>query len=101
MLYNVEYSPQANSDILEIYDFIVGQSRRAAIASKWIRIIKDAADNLSFSPQKYPPIAEWQGLRKRAVKKKYLIFYLIDERKKTVKIERVFDARRDWQRLLR
>jgi plasmid stabilization system protein ParE len=70
------------------------------IASKWVKIIKGMADNLSHWPKKCRLYDEELGYRILNVKKKYIVLYSINEKRKIVTIEHIFDRRRDWQRLV-
>jgi len=101
--YNVTLTKPAESDLEDTYRYIYQQSLMPATALKTVENIKnEIRDNLSFTP--YYPLVDNEriasmGLRKMVVKK-HLVFFVVDEEKKTVTVRRIIHGARNWERVL-
>lgn len=103
MKYNVVIERTAETDLLEILNYITNTLKEPKIASDIYRSIKNEIISLEHMPFRFQIVNEEPfrsiGVR-RILVKNYSVFYIIDEEKKTVHIFRVLYARREWQNLL-
>lgn len=98
MSYAVEISETAQSDIREIFRYIVLALHSDINASRQIQRIEEEIYSLSEMPERYPRYEQepWfsRGLR-MVTAGNYSIFYLVDRRRNSVAIVRVLYGRRD------
>lgn len=101
--YSVLIGRQAERDILEAVTYIQEILFQPESARRTYKAIKTQINMLSEMPQRFAVIAEEpyrsMGMRKASAEN-YLIFYLVNEKKKTVSIVRVLHNRREWTNLL-
>jgi addiction module RelE/StbE family toxin len=101
--YKVFITESAENDILDICRYISTQLESPMTALDMVRIIRESLTGLSDMPEKHPLIADerlsFMGYRKLPIKN-YIAFYTVDESVKTVNVERILYARRDWLRIL-
>lgn len=101
--YSVLIGRQAERDILEAVTYIQEILFQPESARRIYKAIKTQINMLSEMPQRFAVIAEEpyrsMGMRK-ASSENYLIFYLVNEKEKTVSIVRVLHNRREWTNLL-
>jgi addiction module RelE/StbE family toxin len=101
--YRVDISEPAENDLRDIARYISAQLDAPMTAIKMIDALDEAIGGLANMPQKYPSIADDRlaamGYRKLIVKN-YIVFFTVDEKRKTVDVVRVLYARRDWLRIL-
>ncbi|MBR4063056.1 MAG: type II toxin-antitoxin system RelE/ParE family toxin [Clostridia bacterium] len=101
--YSVLIGRQAERDILEAVTYIQEILFQPESARRIYKAIKTQINMLSEMPQRFAVIAEEpyrsMGMRKASAEN-YLIFYLVNEKKKTVSIVRVLHNRREWTNLL-
>ena len=97
-MYRLEYLPAALRDAAEIARYIAGELKAPAAAERLAEGLIEAAERTAAFPYANPvyvPIRQLKReYRKRAVKN-YLIFYYVDEERKTVTVARVIYARRE------
>lgn len=97
-MYRLEYLPAALRDAAEIARYIAGELKATAAAEKLAEELVEAAERIAVFPYANPAFVPIRPLkreyRKRAVKN-YLIFYNVDEERKTVTVARVIYARRE------
>ena len=97
-MYKLEYLPSALRDMTEIARYIGEELKSPAAAEKLAEELIEAAERTAAFPYANPvyvPIRQLKReYRKRAVKN-YLIFYYVDEERKTVTVARVIYARRE------
>ena len=97
-MYRLEYLPAALRDAAEIARYIAGELKATAAAEKLAEELVEAAERIAVFPYANPAFVPIRPLkreyRKRAVKN-YLIFYNVDEERKTVTDARLIYARRE------
>lgn len=98
MDYIVKLLPPAFEDIQEIYNYIAFEKKSKINAESQIQRIKKAISDLSFMQDSYRLfyLEPWKskGLRYFPVDN-FLIFYLVDESKKTVNVARIVYGKAD------
>ncbi|MCL2486829.1 MAG: type II toxin-antitoxin system RelE/ParE family toxin [Oscillospiraceae bacterium] len=101
--YRVELAITAKQDLREIHSYVENNLKEPVIADKLLDKIESKIASLSNMPQKCAVLREEQ-LRHRNIRKlivgNYLVFYVINEKAKTVYVARVLYGRRDWINLL-
>ena len=103
MIWHIEYTPEADSDIEGIFAYIADVLLVPETAKKQVDRILDAIDSLTDMPFRYRLYDKepWhsQGLCVMPVDR-YLVFYLPDEVRQFVYIIRIMYAGRKIERLL-
>ncbi len=98
MRYEVKLTAQAIGQIEETVQYISKILLEPETARKWADALQCEIGKLDSVPSRYPLTEEepWhtKGIRKMPVKN-FLVYYLIDEEKKTVWIMAVIYGRRD------
>ena len=101
--YSVIIGKLAERDIFEAVSYIREFLFQPESALRIYRSIKACIMSLSEMPERFAVISEEpyssMGVRKVAAEN-YLIFYLINEKEKTVSIIRVLYNRREWHNLI-
>jgi len=101
--YRVDISGPAENDLRDIVRYIAAQLTSPVTALNMMDAIEDAALKLSRMPKSYPPVLDDRllsmGYRKSIVNN-HVIFFTIDEKEKTVNVERILYMRRDWRHIL-
>ncbi|MCL2638510.1 MAG: type II toxin-antitoxin system RelE/ParE family toxin [Oscillospiraceae bacterium] len=101
--YKIDVSKPAENDLRGIISYISTNLCEPEIAVKTSHIIEKSIKELEHMPQKYPLVADdllaAEGFRKFIIKN-YIVFFTIDELEKTVNVERVLYARRDWVKII-
>lgn len=96
--YRIAYTPEAYSDLSDIYSYIAFVLREKGTASSLIKRIRKEITSLSAFPESYPTV-DWEpwfsmGVRKMPVDH-YVVYYLVDGKGKSVTIIRIFYGGRD------
>ena len=97
----IYYSPEANRDLDEIWDYIVSELQNPSAAKNTVNRILDAVDQLVDFTEIGAPlssIAEVESDYRVLVTGSYLTFYRV--RGNEVYIDRVLYGRRDYLRIL-
>ena len=98
MIYEVEVSEQADSDLREIFEYIAFELQSPENASGQIDRLEDQILSLHTMPERYRKYEKepWKsrGLRILPVDN-YVVLYILDSDKKVVTILRVMYAGRD------
>jgi toxin ParE1/3/4 len=101
--WKVVHSIRADRDMDEILDYVTNVLFEPEIADRQIARIKKAIDSLDFMPYRfrlhYDEPWHSQGLRMMIVDK-YIVYYVPDEKQKTVTITRVIHSSRDIDKAL-
>ena len=104
MRYEVKLTPQALGQIVETVQYISKTLLEPEIARKWADTLQREIRKLDSMPSRHPLTEEepWRtkGIRKMPVKN-FLVYYLVDEEKKTVWVTAVIYGRRDQISVLR
>ncbi len=98
MRYKVNLTQQAICQIEETVQYISKILLVPETAQKWADTLQCEIEKLDFMPSKYPLTEEepWhtKGIHKMPVKN-FLVYYLIDEKKKTVWVTTIIYGRRN------
>ena len=98
MRYDVKLTSQAIGQIEETMQYISKILLAPETARKWAYTLQCEIGKLDSMPLRYPLTEEepWhtRGIRKMPVKN-FLVYYLVDEKKKTVWVTAVIYGRRD------
>ena len=98
MEYKVKITPFAVSQLSETVKYISDVLLVPETAAKWLDVLQSSIKSLSSMPNRFPLTEEqpWRekGIRKLNVKG-FLVYYLVDEERKTVTVTAVVYGRRD------
>ncbi len=102
--YEVKLTSQAVQQIGETVQYISKILLEPEIARKWADTLQSEIEKLDSMPSRYPLTEEepWHtnGIRRMPVKN-FLVYYLVDEERKTVWVTAVIYGRRDQISALR
>lgn len=101
MLDRLHYSPQAQLDLDEIYDFFAFEHEDPEAASRVVSQILAVAQDIPAHPTRFPPVGPLPLTRDQyrfVVVGSYLIFFRAEDGE--VFIDRVLNKRRDFASLL-
>lgn len=102
-MYSLEYLPIARHDMIEIIRYIGAELKNPMAAEGLAADLIKAADSIAAHPYAYPvytPIRPLKREYRKLLVKNYIIFYWVDEEKKTVTIARAVYAKRALSRIL-
>lgn len=96
--YNVVYSPEALSDLKDIYAYIAQELMAPDTALNQVNRIRKEIRSLDFMPSRYA-LVDWEpwksmGMRKVPVDN-FVVFYTVDSNSMTVVIIRIVYGGRD------
>ena len=98
MIYSVQISSRAESDLRAIYEYIAYELQSISNSSLQLQRLEDEIFSLDQMPNRYPAYLEepWhsRGLRVMSVDN-YLVFYIPDAAAQTVTVIRVMYGGRD------
>ena len=101
MIWEVDYTDNAEQDLQDIYDYISNILLKPVTAAKQTNRIMDAIDSLEQMPMRYRLYyyEPWRskGLRVMLVNN-YLVLYLPDEKKGAISIIRIMYGGRDVEK---
>ena len=104
MNYKVKFTDTAKDDLLNIATYIAEQSKDKTIAIRFVNELREKTKQLELFPEsgslpsdRVMRSAEYRFL----VHKDYLIFYHFELRESTSYILAIFNAKRDYTRVLR
>ena len=104
MKYKIELTETAKSDLRDIALYLTEASKEKSVAIGFVNELRENYKKLEDFPQigAFPKdrVLVSQGYR-FLVHKDYLTFYTIDEGKKVVQIFAIFNAKRDYIRVLK
>jgi len=92
----VIWSPQSESDLLQILDYL-HKNWELNVAVKFIDIIDEIINQISLNPRQFPVIQKRKKIRKCVITKHNSLYYR--ERKEFVDILRIYDNRQDPHKL--
>lgn len=87
--YTVRYAPQALDDLRDLYSYVAFSLKEPATAQKLVNRIRKAARSLDALPGRHPVVdwEPWQSMgMHRFTVENFLLFYLIDQSTRTVKL---------------
>jgi plasmid stabilization system protein ParE len=103
VIYNIRHTESSERDLLDILRYIATELKEPATALRMVDTIDKIIESLSHMPHRCPLVDDERlaalGYRKLHVKN-YIAFFTIDELKKTIYVERILYARRDWLHIL-
>lgn len=103
MIWKVEYTQTALSDLDEIYNYISNILLEPGIAKNLVGLIMKEIRGLEQMPNRFHS-AEQEHLQQKGIRimvvKKYLVVYLPDEKSKCVRILRIIYGGRDTSKQL-
>ena len=103
MIWKVEYTKRALSDLDAIYDYIANVLLEPGIAKSLVSLIMKSVRSLDQMPNRHH-LAEQESLRQQGVRimpvKNYLIIYQPCEEEKSVRIIRIIYGGRDISKQL-
>ena len=104
MSYTVRLTDTAKQDLREIAFWIAEQSKDKEIAKRFVGELRETCKKLDTFPNAgaipKDRVIRSEGYR-FTVHKEYLIFYLVDEEKKQVNVMAIFNAIKDYMRVMK
>ena len=104
MIYRIRVMKPAQLDIREIYSHIAHVIANPSAAKERVSLINEAIQSLKENPARFPFVRDGylasKGYRFIVVKS-HLVFFIIQEKTRTVSIRRILYSRRDWLSILR
>ena len=104
MSYTVRLTDTAKQDLREIAFWIAEKSKDREIAKRFVGELRETCRKLDTFPNAggipKDRIIRSAGSR-FAVHKEYLIFYLVDEEEKQVNVMAIFNAKKDYMRVMK
>ncbi len=101
--YKVRVTEPAENDLWDIARYISSQLNAPTTALNMVRVIREAIAKLKtnalFSPLARDDQLAVVGYRSLVIKT-YMAFYIVNEKEKTVDVDRILYGRRDWQSIL-
>ena len=91
MLLRLKWRPLAETDLLDILDYIGQDNPDAALSL--VEMIRDKTEASRTRPRMYRE-GRMRGTREMVVHRNYIVFYRVSEH--TVTVQRVKHARRQW-----
>ena len=102
-VFDISIAEPAEKDIRGIARYILVQLNAPQASLNLINAIYDAIENLETDALVYPYVRDDRlaalGYRSLLVKN-YIIFYIANEKDKTVDVDRILYSRRDWQNII-
>lgn len=102
-MYKLEYLPIACQDMIDIARYISQELKNPIAAKRLAAEFIKAEDRIKAFPYSNPvyiPIRPLNYEYRKLAVKNYLMFYWIEEEKKTVTIARIIYAKRDYAKQL-
>ncbi len=103
MSYQIEFTQTAKEDLRNIAFYIAEESKEISIAVRFVEELQNSIGQLKNFPRSgaCPKDRVLCSFGYRfLVHKEYLTFYTVDEEKKIVYIEAVFNSKKDYTRIL-
>lgn len=104
MSYTVVMTDTAKQDLREITIWIAEQAKDIEVAKRFVNELRERCKKLDEFPStgSFPRdhILKSAGFR-FVTHKEYLVFYIIDEENKTVNVMAIFNAKKDYMRVLK
>jgi plasmid stabilization system protein ParE len=92
----VIWSPQSESDLLQIIDYLK-ENWEVKVTIKFIDIIDEIIAQISLNPRQFPVIQKREKIRKCVITRHNSLYYR--ERNEFVDILRIYDNRQDPHKL--
>ena len=102
-VYEVNVTEPAENDLKDIAKYISSHLNAPTTALNMLQTIKTTIAELETMALAYPLVRDDRlaalGYRLLSVKN-YIVFYIVNEKKRTVDVDRILYGRRDWRNLL-
>lgn len=102
-LYDIGYSADALGDLREIYSYIANELLVLETATAQLRRIRNGVRSLYFMPTRYA-LVEWEPWHSMKMHQfpvdNFIVYNLVDEKKKAVTVARVFYSGRDIEEII-
>jgi len=101
--YNVYLTDIAEDDLRDIVRYISIQLQVPITGLRMLKTIRKAIEKLETNALAYPLVRDDRLARigyRMLMIENYLAFYIVDEYNKTVCVDRILYARREWQNIL-
>ena len=101
--YKVDITEPAENDLRDIVRYISFQLNEPSTALNMLRTIQNAISKLEATALAHPLVRDERLARigyRLLVIKNYIVFYVVDEKKMSVVVDRILYGRRDWQNIL-
>ena len=102
-VYRVSVTEPAEKDLRDIARYISSQLNAVSTALNMVKSIRKSIAKLKSNAHLYPIVRDDRlaafGYRSLVVKN-YIVFYIANERDKTVDVDRILYGRRDWKNIL-
>lgn len=102
-LYDIGYSADALGDLREIYSYIANELLVLETATAQLRRIRNGVRSLYFMPTRYV-LVEWEPWHSMKMHQfpvgNFIVYYLVDDKKKVVTVARVFYSGRDIEEII-
>ena len=102
-MYEVQFLPVAQRDLLEITEYIASELGVPGAAVRLAEKIVSATERLSEFPYScpvYSPIRPLKNEYRKLRVENYLVLYTVSEGEKAVTVMRIIYAKRDFEKLL-
>ena len=102
-MYKTEFLPIARQDMIDIVRYIAVKLKNPIAAERLAVELTQTADQIAEFPYANPvymPVRPLKHEYRKLSVKNYLMFYWVDEEKKTVTVVRIIYAMRDYNRFL-
>jgi len=102
-MYKIEYLPIAQKDMTEIVTYISQELSNTVAANKLAEEMVASAEKLEDFPYAnvlYVPIKPLKNEYRKLLVKNFIMFYWVDEDKKTITIARIVYSKRDFSQML-
>ena len=103
MNYEIEISDIAGEDLDSIIEYLIYKLKAPNAAEDFLVLLEQKIESLRTAPKAFKVIED-EALSLDQIRimqvKNYLVFFVIDEKNKTVSIIRVLYGRRDWMNIL-
>lgn len=103
-MYKLEFLPISLNDMVEIVGYIGNTLKNPIAADNLSNELIQAAERLSEFPYSNPVYSPLRPLKyeyRKQLVKNYIMFYWVDEEKKTVTVARVIYGKRDYGKALK
>jgi len=101
--YKIHLTASAENDLRDIVRYISSQLNAPITALNMLLTIQEAIAKLETTALAHPLVRDDRlaalGYRLLVVKS-YIAFYVVNEKEKSLDIDRILYGRRDWQRIL-
>jgi len=97
--YTINFSKESKNDILKIIEYILVELKQPVLSRDYYNLFMTEISELNMFPKRNP-IVEGKTLdgveRRKLLIKNYIVFYLVDDIKNIVYIERIVYGASDW-----